>query len=66
MRREIAFGLVNGIGVLIHHDDKGALLLAVAFIFDERPGGMVNRKFARASLRSQTRFRVNSPLKDIR
>lgn len=66
MRREIAFGLVNGTGVSIYHDDKRALLLAVAFIFDERAGAMVNRPFARAPLPSQTRFRVNSPLKDIR
>lgn len=66
MRREIAFGLVNAIGVSIHHDGKNALFLAVAFIFDERPGGMVNRRFSRASSRRSPRFRVNSPLKDIR
>jgi hypothetical protein len=48
MRREIAFGLVNGIGVLIHHDAMSALFFTVAFIFDERPGGMVNRAFSRA------------------
>jgi hypothetical protein len=36
-------GLVNASGVLIHHVVNGALIYPVAFIFDERASGMVNR-----------------------
>jgi hypothetical protein len=58
--------LVNGIGVLIHHDAGCAPFLSVAFIFDERRAGMVNRRFLRGTFHSYPLFRVNSALKNIR
>jgi hypothetical protein len=48
MRDEIAFGLVNGCAVSIHHDVRKALFSATAFIFDEERGRMVNRGFSSA------------------
>jgi hypothetical protein len=47
-RSEIAFGLVNGCAVSIHHDARKALFLATAFIFDEGRECMVNRGFSSA------------------
>jgi hypothetical protein len=45
-------GLVNKPGVSIHHIIKPALLLALAFIFDERAAPMVNRWFVPLSLQT--------------
>jgi hypothetical protein len=39
-------GLVNGIGVSIHHVVKSARFCRVAFIFGERARRMVNRWYA--------------------
>jgi hypothetical protein len=43
IRREIAFGLVNGSAVSIHHDASRVRFFPVGFIFDERRARMVNR-----------------------
>jgi hypothetical protein len=44
---ENLIGLVNGIGVSIHHVGDAARFCPVAFIFGECASRMVNRSFAR-------------------
>src|SRR5262245_16291458 len=63
---ENLIGLVNGIGVLIHHDGRAGWFCPVAFIFGERTGLMVNRWFApRAESAEQRSSGVNLALNRI-
>jgi len=45
---ENLIGLVNGIGVSIHHAARAALIWRLTLFFGERARRMVNRQFARA------------------
>jgi hypothetical protein len=49
-------GLVNGIGVSIHHVGKAARFCRVAFIFGECVSYMVNRWYAESAARRPAMF----------
>jgi hypothetical protein len=53
---ENLIGLVNGIGVSIHHVGRGLLFWRLTFTIGERAGLMVNRFFAAAQFPELLRF----------
>jgi hypothetical protein len=55
-RNQNLIGLVNGIGVSIHHVANRLRFCPVAFIFDEQADRMVNRWCAAGALRCQAMF----------